>query len=154
MDFHAAIAGAMPKWRRYVHQSSSVFMCLVFGGIGYFNARFLASAAHTVPFRSRLFVTLLLILLAAGGIGLQLWYQRRIISDFRYDGCTLQFRTLGIQEPQMRPLNDISSIRDWRGKGGSLGYRLQFQDSQKLYLEFSVSNSTELVNRVRTDLRS
>jgi hypothetical protein len=107
------IAGEMPKWRRAVHKSSSLFMRVVFGGMG---------------------------------------YQRRTISEFRYDGSTLQFRTLGILEPQMRPLSDVASIQDWRGKGGSLGFRLLLQDRQKLYLEFSVSNSIELVSRVRADL--
>ena len=40
----------------------------------------------------------------------------------------------------MRPLSYIKTIRDWKGRGGPLGYRLQFQDKQKLYLEFSESN--------------
>ena len=37
------------------------------------------------------------------------------------------------------------------GGRGPVGYRLQFQDNQKLYLEFSVSNSVALVNRLRAD---
>jgi hypothetical protein len=75
-----------------------------------------------------------------------------MISEFQYDGSMLQFRTIGIAEPQMRPLGDIADIRGWLGKGGPLGYRLLFQDRQKLYLEFSVSNSITLVNQLRADL--
>jgi len=39
------------------------------------------------------------------------------------------------------------------GKRGQLEYRLQFQDREKLYLEFSVTNSIPLANRLRLDLR-
>jgi hypothetical protein len=52
----------------------------------------------------------------------------------------------------MRALVDMAAIRDWKGKGEQLGYRLLFQDKQKLYLEFSVSNSITLVNQLRADL--
>jgi hypothetical protein len=45
----------------------------------------------------------------------------------------------------------ISHPSGTRGGRGPVGYRLQFQDNQKLYLEFSVSNSVALVNRLRAD---
>ncbi len=77
-----------------------------------------------------------------------------MIAEFRYDGLTLEFRTIGIPEPQVRSVADITLIHEWRGKGGALGYRLQFQDRQKLYLEFSVSNSIALANRLRADLKT
>ena len=143
----------MPKSCRYLHKSTSVFMCLLFGGMGLINARLMA-AQHTVSDNGRLFVSFLFVLLAVGGIGVQSWFQRRMIAEFRYDGLTLEFRTIGIPEPQVRALADITLIREWRGKGGSIGYRLRFQDRQKLYLEFSVSNSIALANRLRADLRN
>jgi hypothetical protein len=87
-------------------------------------------------------------------IASQVRFQRSLITEFRYDGSTIQFQTLGIQEAQMRPFSDIVAIRDWKGKGGPLGYRLVLQDRQKLYLEFSVSNSIVLANRLRADLGS
>jgi len=151
MDFRAAIAGAMPKWRRYLHKTVGGFMCAIFAGMGFVYARFLVPAA---PDKARLFFGLIFVLLMTAGIGSQIWFQRRIIAEFRYDGVTLQFQTLAMQHPQIRPLADITCIREWRGgRGGSLGHRLLFREGQKLYLEFSVSNSFELVSRLRADLR-
>jgi hypothetical protein len=126
-------------------------MSLVFGGMALMNGRPLISPVHTGPDKARLFVSFLFVLFAGFGIGSQVWFHRRMITEFRYDGSTLQFRTIGLQEPQFRPLADISSIREWRGKGGPLGYRLQLRDKQKLYLAFSVSNSIALANRLRAD---
>jgi hypothetical protein len=150
MDFQDVIAGAMPRWRRNLYKSVGGFMCLLFGGLGFAYARFLVPAA---PDKARLFAGLLFVLLMVAGIGSQIWFQRRIIAEFRYDGLTLQFQTLAIQQPQIRPRADLKSIGEWRGKGGLLGYRFLFQDRQRLYLEFSVRNSIELVNRLRADLR-
>lgn len=152
-DSNHVIIGTMPKWRRYVNTTAYVMMYLLFGGFGFVNARLLVSTAHTVPLGPELFFTLLYMLVSGVGIGLQVWFQRRMVAEFRYDGSTLQFQTLGITEPQIRVVTDIEAIRAWRGRGGPLGYRLLFRDRQKLYIEFSVSNSTALVNRIRADLR-
>jgi hypothetical protein len=113
------IAGLMLKWRRYLNKSFAVFMGLLFFGMDFMNTRFMGSTAHNVAFKSRLFVTLLFVLIAVGGIGMQVWFQRRIVSEFRYDGSMLQFRTIGIAEPQMRPLSHIAAIRDCRVKGAT-----------------------------------
>jgi hypothetical protein len=129
-------------------------MFLVFGGMAFIDVRMMIAAAHAGPDRAIMFFSFLFMLIVGAAIGSQVWFHRRIISEFRYDGLTLQFRTIGIKEPQMRLLSHIKAIRDWKGRGGPLGYRLQFQDKQKLYLEFSVSNSIALVNRLRAHLGS
>ena len=143
----------MPKWQLYLHKSAGAFMFLLFGGIGFMNVRLMIAGVYAGPNRAILFFSVLFVFFVVTAIVSQVWFHRRIITEFRYDGSTLQFRTVGIQEPQMRPLADIASIRDWKGKGGQLGYRLQLQDRQKLYLEFSVSNSVALAERLRADLR-
>jgi hypothetical protein len=79
-------------------------------------------------------------------------YLRTIVSEFRYDGSILRFRTVGRRKPQALRLTEIMSIREWKGRGGPVGYRLQSQDGEKLYLESSVSNSTTLVNLLRTHM--
>ena len=129
-------------------------MLLVFGGMAFIDVRMMIAAAHTGPDRAIMFFSFLFVLIVGTAVGSQVWFHRRIISEFRYDGSTLQFRTIGTQAPQMRPLANIASIREWRGRGGPLGYRLQFQDKQKLYLEFSLSNSVALATRLRADLGS
>jgi hypothetical protein len=144
----------MPKWQIYLHKSAGVFMFLVFSGMGFMNVRLMIAGVPAGPNRAILFFSVLFICFVVAAIVSQVWFHRRIISEFRYDGSALQFRTIGLQEPQFRPLADIASIREWNGKGGPLGYRLQFQDKQKLYLEFSVSNSIALANRLRTHLGS
>ncbi len=65
-DFRGVLTGVMPKWCRYLHKSTSVFMCLLFGGMGFITARLMA-APHTVPDKARLFVSFLFVLLAVGG---------------------------------------------------------------------------------------
>ena len=129
-------------------------MCLLFSGLGLLNLHLMIAEPHGGRDKARLFVSFLFVLFAAVAIRYQFFFLRTVISEFQYDGSTLRFRTLGTQEPQFRPLADIASIRDWRGRGGQLGYRLQFQDGRKLYLEFSVSNSVALANRLRADLGS
>jgi hypothetical protein len=148
------IEGVMPKWQRYLHNSATVFMSVLVVGMTLLYARFIIPPAHTGSAKARFFLSFLFVAFAVFGIGSLIWYHRRIIAEFRYDGSALRYRTLGTREPQDRPLADIASIRDWRGRGGQLGYRLQFQDKQKLYLEFSVSNSIALANRLQAELHT
>jgi hypothetical protein len=86
-------------------------------------------------------------------IARQSWFLRRIVCEFDYDGATLQFRTLGIQQTQVRPLADIAQVKEWRGRGGTRGYRLVFRDDWKVYLEYSVANSIALANQLRWDAK-
>lgn len=127
-------------------------MSLIFGGLAFIGARTFFVVPHNVPSKAPLVTSAVFVLFAVFAIASQFRFQRRLITEFRYDGAALQFQTLGIQEAQMRPLGDIASIREWRGKGGPLGYRLVLHDREKLYLEFSVSNSVPLVNRLQSDL--
>jgi hypothetical protein len=79
--------------------------------------------------------------------------QRRIVCEFDYDGRALQFRTLGIRQTQVRPLEDIAKVKDWSGRGGPIGYRLVFRGSGKVYLYYPVANSITLANQLRRDAK-
>jgi hypothetical protein len=70
-----------------------------------------------------------------------------MVCEFDFDGSTLRFRTLGIR--QTRPLADVAQVKDWRGRGGPIGYRLVFRDGAKVYLEYSVANSIALADQLR-----
>lgn len=142
----------MPKWNRYLHRSACGFMCLLFTGLGLLNLHIMKVNGSSAADRARLSVSVIFVAFAAIAIAGQLWYLRRIISEFRYDGQTLQFRTVGRQDIEVVRAAEITSIRDWKGKGGSLGYRLKCEDRGKLYLEFSVSNSVALANRLRAEI--
>jgi len=116
-------------------------MCLGFGGFIIGSSRFAFQARQLLPNRTLLVFSAMFVAMALFGIGSQIWFRRRMISDFTYDAQALRYRTLGIAEMQMRTLWDIAKVRTWRGRGGALGYVLRFRDKHKLYLEFSVSNS-------------
>ena len=51
---------------------------------------------------------------------------------------------------QTRDVTEIASIRDWRGRSGTLGYRLVFRDGRKAYLENCVSNAMALADQLRS----
>ena len=147
-DYRIVIAGVMPRWRQYFNHIAGGFMCLLFAGLGWLNARILfASAAD----KARILFSVLFMALPVAAIASQFWFQRRIICEFGYDGCTLQYRTLGIPEMQVRPLQDLGQITLWRGRSGPIGYRLVFRDGAKVYLDFSVANSIALADQLRRD---
>jgi hypothetical protein len=72
-----------------------------------------------------------------------------MVCEFDYDGSTLRFRTLGIRQTHVRPHADVAQVKDWRGRGGPIGYRLVFRDGGKVYLEYSVANSIVLADQLR-----
>jgi hypothetical protein len=86
-------------------------------------------------------------------IGIQMWFQRRIVCEFDYDGRALQFQTLGIRQTQVRPLEDRAKVKDWSGRGGPIGSRLVFRGGRKGYLYYSVANSITLANQFRRDAK-
>lgn len=108
-------------------------------------------AAGTRPDKARTIVSLIFMVLTTSAIAGQFWFQRRIDCEFDYDGRTLQFRTLGIPRTQVRPLADLVQVKEWRGRGGPIGYRLVFRDGGKVYLEYSVGNSIALAEQLRRD---
>lgn len=143
----------MPKWRRYFPRIACGFMCLLFASVGFLSARPLLAAA-TAPRHGILIAILLFVAMAALSIGMQIWFHRRIISEFAFDGRSFQFRTLGLSRRQTRELSEIAEVRDWRGRGGQFGYRLAFRDGAKAYLEYSVSNSMTVAEQLRLHMAS
>ena len=140
----------MPKWRQYFNRFAGGLMCVLFAGLGLIGARMAFSATD----KARIIVGLIFMAFTAAAVAGQFWFQRRIVCEFAYDGSTLQFRTLGIQQTQMRPLTEIAQVKEWRGRGGPLGYRLVFRDGWKVYLEYSVANSIALANQLRWDAKA
>jgi hypothetical protein len=138
----------MAKWRQCFHRAACGFVCLLFGGMGFLSLRILP----TPPDKPPRILSILFVVFAAVAITGMFRYLRTIISEFRYDGSKLRFRTVGNREPQTLHLTDIVSLREWKGRGGPVGYRLQSRDGNKLYLEHSVSNSITLVNLMRTHM--
>jgi hypothetical protein len=139
----------MPKWRQYFNRFAGGFMCVLFAGLGLISARVAFAATDKAP----IIVCLIFMAFTTAAIAGQFWFQRRIVCEFDYDGLTLRFRTLGIRRTQVRPLEEIAQVEEWRGRGGPLGYRLVFRDGGKVYLEYSVANSIALANHLRWDAK-
>lgn len=142
----------MPKWRRYFHAFAAGFMCVAFVCVGCVAVRgFFPSAAE--PRTKGLFIAgAAMIAMVIFCIGGQVWFRRRMIAEFSFDGSALRFRTLGNPEMETRDLSQIAEVRDWRGRGTPLGYRLKFRDGRKFYLEYSVSNSAAIAEEIRYGL--
>jgi hypothetical protein len=119
-------------------------MCLLLAAIALRGLPGMLPAAGMPPNRGRLISGLVFVSLAIFSIGTQVWFQRRMISEFTYDGVTLRFRTLGDGQEQIRPVSEVAEVREWRSKGSMIGYRLRFRDKSKLYLEYSVTNAGAL----------
>ena len=102
------ISGAMPNWRRYFHRIAGGFMCLMFACLGVLSVRFLATAPH----RGILIASLLFVTMAAVSIGMQIWFHRRMISEFVFDGRSFQFWILGRSCHQTWELFDIAAVRN------------------------------------------
>lgn len=123
-------------------------MCLLIGGVGVLSLRLLKDA----PEEGSRIISVFFLVFAAGAITGMVRYLRAIISEFRYDGSKLVFRTIGNPALHAVGLADITSIREWRGRGGQLGFLLQLRNGRNFYLEYSVSNSATLVNLLRTHM--
>ena len=142
------IEGMMPKWRQYFHRSACAFICLLFAAMGTLSLRIMTAATQKAP----RILSIFFVVFAVAAITGMVRYLQTIISEFRYNGSKLAFRTVGSPVPRAVALADIISIQDWRGRGGQSGFRLQLRDRRKFYLEHSVSNSAALVNLLRTHM--
>jgi hypothetical protein len=146
------ISGVMPRWQKNLHRFSFGLLFLVIGGFALVNLHFVPLLRGAGAAKGAMLIMLWMVLIAAIGIGTQLWFWRRMVSDFSYDGSALRFRTLGRPEMETRYLMEITNICDWRARGSRMGYRLTFRDKQKIYLQYSVSNSAEVAELIRRDL--
>ena len=152
------IQGTMPKRPRIMHTLGFVFLCTVFAGVGLLSLSFLLQASQTPskakPAAPGLFLaSFVMIAVSAAGIGAQIWFRRRIVSEFSYDGSALRFSTMGRPARHPRDDSEIADIGEWRGRVGVLGYRLQFRDGGKLYLEYGVSNSGAAAEQISRNIR-
>ena len=144
------IAGAMPKWQQYSHRSP-VVMVILFGALIWWGVH---SAPSHQPQGHNVWAITWMIVLGLGFIGSGIWFWKRLIKEFNYDGRTFTFNTLANSEPQVRDVSAIEEVGEWTGRGGPLGYCIKFRDGAKLYLQNGVSNAAALAERLRYDLGS
>ena len=147
------ISGTMPKWQQNFHTFAFGVMCLLFGGFGLLSFRFLIGAGQVHPSKGLRLISVVFVAIAGFGIGMQVWFRRRIVKEFTYEGRALQVRTLGRAKFRTLDLSELSHLREWQGRGGPLGYRLRFRDGDRVYLQYGVSNSVAAAEQIRSDLR-
>jgi hypothetical protein len=145
------ISGVMPRKKQILHTCVAAFIFLVFAGAGVVNAQFLLPSHGSDDPVWRV-IAFLFILLAIGIIAGQVWFRRRIIREFTYDGATLRYKTLASSEPHTRMASQLVMIRAWAGRGGVMGYRLIFHDAPKAYLEDDTPNAELLVEHLLRDM--
>ena len=147
------ISGSMPPRSRFAHTGGFAVICFLLACILAYDIDVLLQGGR-VPVKGALGSTVALLAVGALAVGVQLWFRRRIITEFTYDESALRFRTLGIGEMQVRDVKDIAGLSEWRGRGGILGYRLHFRDGAKAYLQSSVSNSRAALEQILERLRT
>ena len=140
----------MPNGQRYYHRVATGFMCLLFAGFGVLTVYPLLRPAASQPGKWLWIASLVYAAIAGMGIVLQFWFQTSIIGEFHLDEHTFRFRPLGRSTMQTRTLSEIANVREWRGRGQSLGYALVFRDGSKAYLQYCVSNSTAAAEILRS----
>jgi hypothetical protein len=148
------ISGTMPKWQQRFHAVGFWIMCIFFAGFGLFNLQMLRAVWGSGAPKASLPFALLFVAFCSVAIGGQRWFRRRIVIEFTYDGYTFQFRTLGVPATQTRAVSEIAYLREWRGRGGALGYRIGFLDRQKIYLQYGVTNAVAVAEQIRSRLET
>ena len=143
------IAGTMPKWQQY-SQRSPVVVVILFGVLIWWGFH---SAPSHQPQRN-VWAMVWMIVLGLGLIGSVLWFWKRLVKEFTYDGRTFIFNTLASSEAQVRDISAVEEVGEWIGRGGPLGHYIKFRDGAKLYLQNGVSNEAALAERLRYDLGS
>jgi hypothetical protein len=143
----------MPSWRIRTHRFGGWVLCLALACLILMGGRFTLLAGRSGSLGT-LALGLLFTAVSLGGIALTIRCQRRIVSAFEYDASEFRYRTLGGLSRGARTASDIERIEEWSGRQGPLGYVLAFSDRHQLYVEHSVSHSTELAHHVQFDLRS
>jgi hypothetical protein len=125
----------------------------LFGALEWFGFHSSFSAGqHPQPHKGLTFVVLWMILVALGWILTALWFWKRLITEFSYDGKMLQLSTLGVPTTQARHLSEIVEVSEWRGRGGPLGYRIKFRGGAQFFLQYGVSNAAALAEQIGYDL--
>ena len=146
------ITGVMPRRKQIFHICVATFIFLVFAAAAFVNGQLLLPS-HRPPVEPLLrIVSFLFILLAIFIIAMQVWFRRRIIREFSYDGATLHYQTLSRAEAHSRFPAQLVAIREWAGRGGVMGYQLIFRDAPKAYLEDDTSNASLLIERLMQDM--
>jgi hypothetical protein len=146
------ISGVMPKRKQIFHVCVAAFIFSVFAAAAFVNGQLLLPS-HKPPVEPLLrIVSCLFILLAIFIIAMQVWFRRRIIREFSYDGATLHYQTLSRWHAHSRFPSQLREIREWAGRGGVMGYQLIFRDLPKAYLEDDTPNATALIERLAIDM--
>jgi hypothetical protein len=105
--------------------------------------------AGDMPARPMLAFLGLFLAMIVFNIAALLWFRRRLIKDFIWDGRALRFHTLGVEQEQLRDIAEFSWLRDWSGRGGRIGYRIRFRDGQKVYLDITTPNAAAAAQQMQ-----
>ena len=147
------ISGTMPRRDRIAAWIMCGLMYL-FCGIALYGSGLCLAAPAKVRHPPPAPLSMTYMALSVAGIALQTRFWRRNIRHIEYSGGELRFRTFGVAKMQARPLRDLAKVDPWvAGREHSVrGYRLQFRDGGKVYLDFAVSNCAELIGQIRAGL--
>jgi hypothetical protein len=146
------ISGVMPKRKQLFHTCVSAFIFVIFTAAALVNGEMILPSHRPRVSEALRVIGFLFILLAIAIILWVMWYRRRIIREFQYDGVTLHYQTLTIRHMQSRFPHQLREIREWAGRGGVMGYQLFFRDAPKAYLEDDTPNATALIERLLGDM--
>ena len=144
------ITGAMPRWQQYAHRAPVVVVVL-FGVLMWWGFH---TSSSRRPHGPNYFATICLIAIGLGLLGSGVWFWKKLIKEFRYDGETFTFNTLADPETQARDLFAIEEVGDWTGRGGPAGFCIKFRDGTKVYLHYGVTNASAAAARIRSDLEA
>src|SRR5689334_22485248 len=135
------ISGAMSRAAQRVHIFSCGFMCVLFAGLAFLSLQQLLLQTETPANFARTAFSFGFLIFVVWAINMQIRFQHTIVCEFSYDGYTLEFRTIGVRRTQVRQTSGIKTIREWRGRGGPQGYRIDFREGGRIYLSYSVRNA-------------
>lgn len=127
-------------------------MCVLFGGLFVLSFRVFLPAKSAGSNRGQIAASLVLMAVSILAIVIQFRFRKRMIKEFSYDGRALRFNTLGSPLQEIRDLSEIEKLSEWRGRGGTQGYKIRLRAGKTVYLSNAVTNSREVAVRIWKDL--
>jgi len=141
------IAGTMPKWQQYGHRAPAVVVA--FMGVWMWWGFHMVPSLQT---RGHNYFAIIFLLALAFGVGSIIWFWKKLIKEFSYDGRTLTFNTLANPGTQVQDLSAVERVADWTGRGGTIGLSIKFRNGPKVYLHYGVPNAAAAAAQIRSDL--
>jgi len=92
---------------------------------------------------------LVMTVLTLSGIGAQVWFRRRLVKEFSYDGSVLRFRPSERQRRKPVIYLKLRKLPSGEAAEARKAIALRFLDGQKIYLQYSVTNSFAVAEEMR-----